>query len=196
MKRMIYFLGTILILFVGTQVWAKVQSSKIEKPAHEVLKTFNGFEIRRYAPATFSYVNLDVNTYGEGSSIGFRKLAGYIFGGNDKQEQIAMTSPVEMEMDTQMVMKFLVPAEYKLEDLPVPNNKEVQFVTEPERVVAAISFAGFANDEKILKYTAKLKELLEKENLKHNDAFSFLGYNSPFDLINRRNEMIVAVEFE
>jgi hypothetical protein len=172
MKRMIYFLVTIIVVFAATQIWAKVQSAKIEMHPYEVLSTFNGFEIRKYAPATFSYVNLDVKTYSEGSSQGFRKLAGYIFGGNDKQERIAMTSPVEMEMDSQMVVKFLVPAAYRIEDLPVPNNKEVKFVNEPERIVAAIRFSGFANN------------------------FSFLGYNSPFDLINRRNEMIVGVEFE
>ncbi|NOQ71113.1 MAG: heme-binding protein [Crocinitomix sp.] len=196
MKRMIYILSTLLILFIASQIWAKSLSSKIEMPPFEVLKTFNGFEIRKYEPATFSYVTLDVASYKEGSSLGFRKLAGYIFGGNDKGQKIAMTSPVEIEMDTQMVMKFLVPAEYKLEDLPVPNNKEVQFVEEPERTVASITFGGFASDTKIALFKEKLVQLLAEQNIKHKNEFSFLGYNSPFDLINRRNEMIVAVDFE
>ena len=42
-------------------------------------------------------------------------LAGYIFGGNDREQKIAMTSPVVMEMDSTMTMKFLVPAQYTME---------------------------------------------------------------------------------
>jgi hypothetical protein len=33
---------------------------------------------------------------------------------------------------------------------------------------------------------------LEKHNLTHTGKFSYLGYNPPFEVINRRNE--VAVE--
>ena len=122
MKVMIYILSTLLILFVASQIWAKSLSANIEMHPYEVLNNHDGFEIRKYEPATFSYVTLDVSSYAEGSSLGFRKLAGYIFGGNQSDTKIAMTAPVEMEMDTQMVMKFMVPSEYEMDELPMPNN--------------------------------------------------------------------------
>ncbi|MDA9225445.1 heme-binding protein [bacterium] len=196
MKKMLYLLITLAILFIASQIWAKVLSANIEMHEYEVLAEMDGIEIRKYAPATFSYVTLNVDNYDQGSSMGFRKLAGYIFGGNQRQEKIAMTSPVEMAMDTMMVVKFMVPAKYNMEDLPTPNNKEVRFVEQPERIVAAIRFSGFANDEKIARYREQLKVVLNQNGLSYDGEFSFLGYNSPFDLINRRNEVIVSIDWK
>lgn len=193
---MLYLLITLAILFIASQIWAKVLSANIEMHEYEVLAEMDGIEIRKYAPATFSYVTLNVDNYDQGSSMGFRKLAGYIFGGNQRQEKIAMTSPVEMAMDTLMVVKFMVPAKYNMEDLPTPNNKEVRFVEQPERIVAAIRFSGFANDEKIARYREQLKVVLNQNGLSYDGEFSFLGYNSPFDLINRRNEVIVSIDWK
>ncbi len=193
---MLYLLITLAILFIASQIWAKVLSANIEMHEYEVLAEMDGIEIRKYAPATFSYVTLNVDNYDQGSSMGFRKLAGYIFGGNQRQEKIAMTSPVEMAMDTMMVVKFMVPAKYNMEDLPTPNNKEVRFVEQPERIVAAIRFSGFANDEKIARYREQLKVVLNQNGLSYDGEFSFLGYNSPFDLINRRNEVIVSIDWK
>ena len=196
MKKMLYLLITLAILFIASQIWAKVLSANIEMHEYEVLAEMDGIGIRKYAPATFSYVTLNVDNYDQGSSMGFRKLAGYIFGGNQRQEKIAMTSPVEMAMDTMMVVKFMVPAKYNMEDLPTPNNKEVRFVEQPERIVAAIRFSGFANDEKIARYREQLKVVLNQNGLSYDGEFSFLGYNSPFDLINRRNEVIVSIDWK
>lgn len=196
MKKMLYLLITLAILFIASQIWAKVLSANIEMHEYEVLAEMDGIQIRKYAPATFSYVTLNVDNYDQGSSMGFRKLAGYIFGGNQRQEKIAMTSPVEMAMDTMMVVKFMVPAKYNMEDLPTPNNKEVRFVEQPERIVAAIRFSGFANDEKIARYREQLKVVLNQNGLSYDGEFSFLGYNSPFDLINRRNEVIVSIDWK
>jgi len=193
---MLYLLITLAILFIASQIWAKVLSANIEMHEYEVLAEMDGIQIRKYAPATFSYVTLNVDNYDQGSSMGFRKLAGYIFGGNQRQEKIAMTSPVEMAMDTMMVVKFMVPAKYNMEDLPTPNNKEVRFVEQPERIVAAIRFSGFANDEKIARYREQLKVVLNQNGLSYDGEFSFLGYNSPFDLINRRNEVIVSIDWK
>jgi len=193
---MLYLLITLAILFIASQIWAKVLSANIEMHEYEVLAEMDGIEIRKYAPATFSYVTLNVDNYDQGSTMGFRKLAGYIFGGNQRQEKIAMTSPVEMAMDTMMVVKFMVPAKYNMEDLPTPNNKEVRFVEQPERIVAAIRFSGFANDEKIARYREQLKVVLNQNGLSYDGEFSFLGYNSPFDLINRRNEVIVSIDWK
>lgn len=185
---------TLLVLFIGSQIWAKMLGANIETYQYELIEELDGIEIRKYAPATFSFVQLNVDSYNQGSSLGFRKLAGYIFGGNEEQKKIAMTSPVEMEMDSSMVIKFMVPSKYKMEDLPLPNNEEIKFVQEPERYVAAIRFSGFANDSKIELYHNQLQNVLSERGIKHEKTMSFLGYNSPFDLFNRRNEVIVEIE--
>jgi hypothetical protein len=38
--------------------------------------------------------------------------------------------------------------------------------------------------------------LLQKESIKTKGNFRYLGYNAPYELFNRRNEMIVAIEFQ
>ena len=196
MKKMIYILATLMLLFAASQIWAKIQNSKIETLPYSVLKEYEGFEIRRYEPATFSYVTLNVDSYDKGASMGFSKLGGYIFGANENQSKISMTSPVEMEMDSQVVVKFMVPSTYKIEDLPIPKNKEVKFIEQPERTVAAIQFGGFANDEKIKSYKEQLFNLLATHQISHVQEYSFFGYNSPYDLFNRRNEVIVEIDVE
>lgn len=133
-------------------------------------------------------------TYDESSSQGFQMLAGYIFGGNEQGQKIAMTSPVSITMNDSVTMMFLVPAEYTLEDMPTPNNTKVKFKKEPGKIMAAISFSGWANDEKIEEYTQQLKSLLEKEGIAHTGDFSFLGYNAPYEVAIRRNEVVVVIK--
>lgn len=193
MKIFSIILIIVLILFVVSQIWAQRQVSGIETYPYRVVKTYDGFEVRTYERANFIYVTMDARSYSESSSKGFRMLAGYIFGGNDRQQKIAMTSPVVMEMDSDVTMKFLVPAQYKMDELPKPENAEVRFTTEQERTVAAITFGGFANDEKILAQKDELFKRLAAVGIQHTGQWSFLGYDPPFKLFGRKNEVVVEV---
>lgn len=193
MKIIYIVLIVLLVLFVSSQLWTQSQVKGIETYPYRVDKTYDGFEVRTYERANFIYVTMDAHTYAEGSSRGFRALAGYIFGGNDRQQKIAMTSPVVMEMDSDVTMKFLVPAQYTMEQLPKPSNAEVRFATEKERTVAAITFGGFANDGKILKYKDELFQRLAAAGIQHTGQWSFLGYDPPFKLLGRKNEVVVEV---
>ena len=144
----------------------------------------------------FTSVQLSGNTYKDASSKGFSILAGYIFGGNDKNEKIAMTSPVAMSLQDSMTMMFMVPKKFNKETLPQPNQSQIQFQEEPAKTVAAITFGGWANDEKIEKYKQILKSALDAEGITHTNRFYFLGYNPPFEVFNRKNEIIVELESE
>jgi hypothetical protein len=59
--------------------------------------------------------------------------------------------------------------------------------------MAAIRFGGWANDDRIEKYKQKLSLELEKQGLKHTGKFNYLGYNPPYALIARRNEVVVEL---
>jgi hypothetical protein len=128
---------------------------------------------------------------------GFRKLAGYIFGGNEQKQQIAMTAPVHMEMtDTASSMSFVMPAKYTKDQLPRPDNAEVMLKTMPAEHVAVLRFGGFSSDRKIEKYSEKLRKALEAQSIRYTGNFRYLGYNPPFQLFGRRNEVMVKVEWE
>jgi hypothetical protein len=167
--------------------------SNIETYPYAVVKKYDAFEIRKYEASLFTTVKMATNEYKEASRKGFSTLAGYIFGGNDKNEKIAMTSPVAMSLDDSMTMMFMVPRKMTAEMLPKPNASEIQFHEEPQKTVAAISFGGWASDKKIEKYKKLLIAALEKEGIEFNNQFFFLGYNPPFELFNRRNEIIVEL---
>jgi hypothetical protein len=191
----ILFVIIILVVSVVTmaQVYISKYSSRTEQHKYEVIKSYDKFEIRRYEPALFSSVILEKKGYKENSGEGFRILAGYIFGGNESNEKIAMTSPVSMELGDTSKMMFMVPESYQLENLPTPNNSKIVFEKKEEKIMAAIQFSGWADDEKIEKYKLILINELENEKLLSNGKFTFLGYNAPFELTNRRNEVIVEL---
>ena len=193
MKIFLIAVISVVSIVALAQVFVTKSTNSTEQRKYVVLKKFDKFEIRKYEPALYSSVKLNSKRYKEGASEGFNILAGYIFGGNATNEKIAMTSPVVMDLGDTSEMMFMIPSEYKLENLPSPNNNKIVFQQQGEMIMAAIQFDGWADDQKIEKYKAILIEELAKENIAHQNKFDFLGYNPPFELINRRNEVVVEV---
>lgn len=194
MKTLLIIGGVVLAAFVGTQIYFINDRSNIEKYPFKVVKDYKDFEIRDYESTLFTSVKLSSSEYDKASSQGFRILGNYIFGGNEKKQKIAMTSPVAMSMEDSMRVMFMVPKDFNKETLPKPNQSSIEFREEPAKTVAAISFGGWANDEKIDKYKEKLTKALDAKGIAYTNKFYFLGYNAPFELINRKNEIIVELE--
>jgi uncharacterized protein YxeA len=193
MKKVIIILSILIVLFTIMQSFVYFSTSSIEKLPYKVIKEYDDFEVRQYDTALFSSVVLSDSTYEESSSKGFRVLASYIFGGNNTGEKIAMTSPVAMEIGDSTKMSFMVPSGYTEETLPKPNNDKIFFEKKEGAVMAAIRFGGWANDERIEEYKQKLITILQKEGIAYGETFMFLGYDPPFSVINRRNEIVVEL---
>ncbi len=193
MKFLIITAIIITTLFVAFQVYSMSSNKGIEAYAYQVLESLDQFEIRQYEAANFSYVTMPNTGYKNVSGQGFRTLAGYIFGGNERGENIAMTTPVAMNIGDSVTMMFMIPSKYEIDDLPEPNNSEVAFKSEPTKIVAAIRFGGWASDEKIEKYKQELSQALAEAGIKHTGKFQYLGYNPPYEVVNRRNEIIIEL---
>ena len=193
MKIVLILIGVVLIAFVVTQLFAYNSQRNIETQPYSINKKYNTFEIRSYEETLFTSVKLSTTGYENSSSKGFSILAGYIFGGNERNEKISMTSPVAMKLEDSMTMMFMVPKELKKEMLPKPNQSLIEFKEEPAKTVAAISFSGWANNKKIEKYKQKLQSALDAEGIAYTERFYFLGYNAPYEVFNRKNEVIVEL---
>ena len=191
--KIVIIIISILLLIVIAQIYLSRSTQQTEQHSYKVIKKFDKFEIRKYDAALFSSVKLNQKGYKESSSEGFRILAGYIFGDNETKEKIAMTSPVVMELGDTSKMMFMVPKNYNLKNLPNPKNSKIVFEKEEEKIIAAIRFDGWADDEKIEKYKTILMNELVKEKLSYINKFSFLGYNPPYEVMNRRNEIVVEL---
>jgi hypothetical protein len=142
-------------------------------------------------------ITSSAKTYKELGSSGFNKLAGYIFGGNKEKKQIAMTSPVHMNInDSMSTMSFVMPSNYDKNNLPLPNNSEVKIETTRDEYVAAIRFGGFTSDKDIKENKEKLENALKTNAISYYGHFRYLGYNPPYQLFGRRNEVIVAINWK
>jgi len=193
MKTLLVILLIVVSVAVVGQVLITRSVKNTEQYTYTVLETYSDFEIREYEEALFTSTELPGKSYRANSGTGFRILAGYIFGGNSTGEQIAMTSPVAVDLSENNTMYFMVPKGYDESNLPQPKDERVRFVRLPKRVVAVMRFSGWADDKDIRTYSTKLKKALEREGINHSDSFSFFGYNPPYDMVDRRNEVVVEL---
>jgi hypothetical protein len=142
-------------------------------------------------------ITSSAKSYKELANPGFRKLAVYIFGGNETGKSISMTSPVHMDInDSASTMSFVMPASYNAENLPKPIDKQVILKQVPDEIVAAIKFGGYASDADLEKNKQKLIKALNENQIVFYGNFRFLGYNAPYQFFGRRNEIIVNVHWQ
>jgi hypothetical protein len=164
----------------------------IEEPAYRVVETLDGVELRYYQPTI--QAQTDLNSSGETSG-GFRRLAGFIFGGNDSGKEIAMTAPVQETLQTESpVMAFTMPGEYTLGELPRPGDTRVVLREIPARTIAAIQFSGWATESRVAEKTKKLMSVLERNQIDPVGTPFLNQYNPPWTLpFLRRNEVAVEI---
>ena len=196
MKILYIILGVLLLVFLAIQFFAFNSQKNIETYSYVVDKKYEVFEIRSYEATLFTSVKLATKGFKNSSSKGFSILAGYIFGGNEKNMKIPMTSPVTMTLEDSVTMMFMVPKVLKKEALPKPNEPLIAFKSEPKKTVAAITFGGWADDKKIASFKQKLKNALDDEKIECTDRFYFFGYNAPYEVFNRKNEIVVELREE
>lgn len=160
---------------------------------YKLIKTIGSVEIREYPKSLFA------SYYSKFSADNskFRVLANYIFGGNNREEQIGMTSPVNMKLSSKNnEMLFLMPSRYNETNIPKPNNNEIEIISVEKRRVATIRFSGYSNDEKVEKNKQILIETLKNHRIQHSNQFELLVYDSPYKVLNRRNEVLVVLQSE
>ena len=167
-------------------------ASDVEEPEWYLIDTLENVEVRQYAPSIEARTVLDSSSE---TSTGFRRLAGFIFGGNDKAEKIAMTAPVQETLqDAAPVMAFTLPRGYDMEALPEPDDDRVEIVEVPARTVAVIGFSGWATRGKVTRYATTLLETLDRHDLAPVGGTILNQYNPPWTPpFLRRNEIAVEV---
>lgn len=190
MVRKISFI--ILLTLLNTTIMA----SSIEKQKYRLVQSQSEYEIRHYPSAMMATMYSSANSYKQISTPGFRTLAGFIFGGNDSNTKISMTAPVHMDInDSVSAMSFVMPSKYDEQSLPRPRDSRVKLEKSQAEYVAVLKFGGYASDDKIARYSDKLRTELEKKGISYYGNFRFLGYNPPYQFIGRKNEIIVSVSW-
>ena len=197
MKLMIKFFTGMVVVFVLFQSFNIMSTNNTEEQKYKVVRAYEDFEIRFYPSAIIATIHSDAKTYNDLSGPGFQKLAGYIFGGNEANMNISMTSPVHMDVnDSGSTMSFVMPSDYTEKTLPKPNDPGVIIKNTEDEYVAAIRFGGFASDQDRKYFTEKLQDLLRENLITPLGHYRFLGYNPPYQMTDRRNEIVVTVQWK
>ena len=180
-----------LLVALMTVTVSGTMADDIEEPAFTAIGTIGAVELRRYAPSIQARTSLSDSGQ---TNAGFRRLAGFIFGGNDENMKIAMTAPVEETLEPEPTMAFTMPSEHRMEDLPTPDDGAVQLVEVPERTVAVIAFSGWATGGKVADKTEELLATLETSGIEITSPPSLNQYNPPWTPpFMRRNEIMVGI---
>ncbi|XP_053805842.1 heme-binding protein 2 [Vidua chalybeata] len=150
------------------------------------------YELRQYETAKWVSTVIKGETQKEAMRQGFWKLFHYIQGKNEREMKIDMTVPVTCLVKsgcTDFKISFFVPFEHQ-DCPPQPTDSDV-FIE--ERKAAALfvrSFGGFASPEKYAEEADALARTLRNRGQPfHEDFFYTAGYDSPFKLFNRHNEV-------
>ena len=208
-ESIIGFFGSILFGLLATFG----VNAGTEGPKYVVVDRIgSNIEIRKYAPRIAAEYTVDSKSSDNPRSEGFRVIAGYIFGANKGSKRVEKTAPVEMQKmgsnkiamtspvevnksEQQMTMRFFMPAEYELTELPEPTNTRIKLIEIPEAVVAALTFSGSTGEKAIATETERLLKQIESSKYKPTGEQTAYLYNPPWTIpFLRRNEVIVSVE--
>jgi len=194
MKYLLIIVVALLLIFTAAQAYISNDLAKTEQQAYSILWKNDRLEARYYPKALLATVRGSDKEYRTTANRHFRVLAGYIFGGNKEGSSIAMTAPVHMTFDeTGSSMSFVMPSSLHKEDLPAPNATGISFEETGEKFVVAVRFGGWADDKKIKENTDFLMDVLHTMKIEPVSKPWFMGYNPPFQLLNRRNEVAVEI---
>ncbi|KAK7253302.1 Heme-binding-like protein [Aureococcus anophagefferens] len=175
----------------------------LSTPAFELVDTADDFQVRRYADfsvvrtarrAPVAAEGLELQNPKMAGAGAFQALAGYIFGGNGREEKMAMTTPVFTRGGD---MEFVLPEAYwsDASRAPAPTS-DVELSAGQNGLVAAAFFGGYATKDEVERRSAALVDAVRASGAwtPVDDPYQ-AAYNDPFTPPwRRRNEVLVAVE--
>lgn len=195
---------------LGESALSIVGVRTVEEPHYIKRPLTDRVEIRQYG----SRIAAETTVTGEKQkalNTGFRRLAGYIFGGNHRDTEIAMTAPVSQQSAKEEIamtapvsqtgsaedgwtMRFFMPSKWSMETLPEPDDENVRLVTVPPQTVAVLTFTGDRSAAAIAARSEELLKTLRDNDIEPKGDTTSWFYDPPWTLpFRRRNEVVVDV---
>lgn len=203
---MIYKIALIGIIGIMSAINTACTTERLK---YTVLEEDGHFELRQYK----KYIVAEVEVKGELKEAGnnaFRPLFNYISGDNKMEvkldageevqqkesKKIAMTAPVNQEKSgDKWLVSFVMPEEYKMKDLPKPNDKNIKLREIPEKQVYAVRYSGGWSESSYKEHKEKLEDYIDSKNYKRIGEAIWARYNSPMTpKFMRRNEVLYEVK--
>lgn len=170
-----------------------------ERQKFAVIRRYDGFEVREYAPCSLAEVKVSAD-YSSAGSLAFRSLFQYISQGNKRSEKIAMTAPVisaqrgERSAEDEWFVSFVMPAGSTVAEMPDPNDPRVVLRQLDAQTCIAASFRGRANEDVTKIKVVELRALAAKENIVLSDETRICRFDPPFKPgILQYNEIVIPI---
>ena len=177
---------TLTFLLILNQSISMAQ--QYETQSFDLIKKVDEAEIRFYPPA------MKIRSSRKN---GFGALFGYISGRNSRDQKIAMTTPVYLaKNDDNEMMEFVLPKSIDKSNAPEPLSKKVEVYESRSGYYIAHSFGGYAFDWAVNRVRKNLEEIAFRNKIKLIGDPIVLVYDSPYKIINRKNEVLFEVDFE
>tara|TARA_B100000035_G_scaffold314796_1_gene332344 strand:- start:449 stop:1060 length:612 start_codon:yes stop_codon:yes gene_type:complete len=197
----------LFFIFIANQLMAT------EEPEFTVLFQEENLEIREYEPRIIAHVKAN-GDFDDASSKGFKILADFIFGNNtinNSSKKISMTAPVSASISSKKIsmtapviaennnnewsISFVMPKEFTMETLPLPNNQNIKITALPKEKFAVVVFSGLVRESSYNKKVNLLNEFIKKKKLTPLSSIQIARYNPPWTLpFFRRNELMVKID--
>lgn len=190
----LYGVAGVGLLAVAGAGYFLYREKNVEKPRHRVVEEDGHFEVREYPELLVA----EATVAGERSYAldkGFGQLADYIFAKSRDGEKVAMTAPVLSAGagGQDWVTRFVMPEHFTRETLPAAD-PGIRISTLPARRVAAVRFAGTADEATIADYEEQLRHWVGAKKLKVAGEPERAFYNSPFiPGPLRRTEVLIPI---
>jgi hypothetical protein len=123
------------------------------------------------------------------------RLFGYISGGNEADQKIAMTAPVLMKNEAgQSGMSFILPRDVAAGKVPVPKDSAVTMDDLPAGHFAVYRFSGGRNQANEEEALGKLRAWVDTRRLEVEVEPLFAYYDPPWiPTFLRRNEVMLRM---
>ncbi len=195
---------------LGESALSIVGVRTVEEPHYIRRPLTDTVEVRQYG----SRIAAETTVTGEKQkalNTGFRRLAGYIFGGNHRYTEIAMTAPVSQQSAKEEIamtapvsqtgsaedgwtVRFFMPSKWSMETLPEPDDESVRLVTVPPQTVAVLKFTGDRSAAAIAARSEELRTTLRDKGIEPVGETTAWFYDPPWTLpFRRRNEVVVGI---
>ena len=194
---------------LGESALSIVGVRTVEEPHYIRRPLTDTIEIRQYG----SRIAAETTVSGEKQkalNTGFRRLAGYIFGGNHRDTEIAMTAPVSQSAKEEIAMtapvsqtgsaedgwtvRFFMPSKWSMETLPEPDDETVRLVPVPPQTVAVLTFTGDRSAAAVAERSEELRTTLRDKGIEPVGETTAWFYDPPWTLpFRRRNEVVVGI---
>jgi len=156
-----------------------------------------GIEHRRYESGKWAATVVASSRYEKAVATGFWRLFKYISGANEDSKKIPMTAPVITRVvpaqgpfcEDSFTISFFVPFDFQ-DDTPAPTDETVFLQTLPAFDAYVASFSGYATGSIYLDKAREAVQALEDAGVELDTSYFYTaGYDSPFRLRNRHNEV-------